>query len=104
MNIYIQPIVEEFTEKYTVDELVYMLLKVGIPAAPISNIEKVANDPHIAGVREMFVEINHLVCGKVKVTGNQLKFSDTKVKIDRSSPMLGEHNESYIKRIFKFLE
>lgn len=96
-NAKLRFIIEEFTKKYNVDELVDMLLKVGIPAAPINTIEKVVNDEHIAKAREMFVPITHPIAGKVMVTGNHLKFSDTKIKIDKSSPLLGEHNDIIFK-------
>ena len=62
----------------TIDETVDMLLAVGIPAGPINTIDRVVKDPHIAGAREMFVELDHPVAGKMKVTGNQIKFTNKK--------------------------
>ncbi|MHB8061604.1 MAG: CaiB/BaiF CoA transferase family protein [Ruminiclostridium sp.] len=89
----VKPIVEEWTMTKTVGELVDMLLKAGIPAAPINNIEQVVNDPHIAGAREMFVEVDYPIAGKIKVTGSHIKFSETKTEIRTPSPQLGQHNE-----------
>ncbi|MCX7781790.1 MAG: CoA transferase, partial [Negativicutes bacterium] len=55
----VKKIVEEWTCTRTVEEIVETLLAAGIPAAPIYSIDQVAADQHIAGAREMFVEIDH---------------------------------------------
>jgi formyl-CoA transferase len=84
--------VEKWTQQHKVADLVDMLLTGGVPAAPINNIEQVVNDPHIAGAREMFVEIEHPKAGKLKITGSHIKLSDTPPTIRVPSPALGEHN------------
>jgi crotonobetainyl-CoA:carnitine CoA-transferase CaiB-like acyl-CoA transferase len=84
--------VENWTQKHKVAELVEMLLTAGVPAAPIYNIEQVVNDPHIAGAREMFVEMEHPKAGKMKVTGSHIKLSHTPPAVRTPSPALGEHN------------
>lgn len=89
----VQPIVEEWTMTKTVAEIVDELLAAGIPVSPINNIEQVVNDPHIAGAREMFVEVDYPIAGKLKVTGSHLKFTETKTEIKTPSPLLGQHNE-----------
>lgn len=89
----LKPIIEEWTKDKTIDAVVEMLLAVGIPAAPINTIERVVKDPHIAGAREMFIELEHPKAGKMKVTGSHLKFSDTKTSIRQPAPILGQHNE-----------
>ena len=88
----LKPIIEEWLQDKTIDETVDMLLAVGIPAGPINTIDRVVADPHIAGAREMFVELEHPKAGKMKVTGNQLKFTNKKVEIKRPAPLLGQHN------------
>ncbi|MGI6084216.1 MAG: CaiB/BaiF CoA transferase family protein [Acetivibrionales bacterium] len=85
--------IEKWLEDLTVTEAVDMLLKAGCPAAPIYNIAQVVNDPHISGAREMFVEIDHPVVGKMKITGNQIKLSRTPVKYSRPAPLLGQHTK-----------
>ena len=92
----LKPIIEEWLKDKTIDETVDMLLAVGIPAGPINTIDRVVADPHIAGAREMFVELEHPKAGKMKVTGNQIKFTNKKVKIDRPAPLLGQHNEEIL--------
>jgi formyl-CoA transferase len=72
------------------------LLAIGVPAAPIYNIEQVVADPHIGGAREMFVDMVHPKAGPIKITGSHIKFSDTKCSIRTPSPALGEHNEEIL--------
>jgi formyl-CoA transferase len=88
--------VEEWTKTKTVAEIVDELLAIGVPAAPIYNIAQVAADPHIAGAREMFVDIVHPKAGPIKITGPHIKLSDTKPSIRTPSPALGEHNEEVL--------
>ena len=84
--------VENWTKQHPVAELVDRLLAAGVPAAPIYNIAQVVADPHIAGAREMFVDIEHPVAGKMKITGSHIKLSETPPSIRKPSPALGENN------------
>lgn len=92
----LKEIVEEWTMKRTVDEIYEMLDAAGIPCAPIYDIAQVANDPHIAGDREMFVDLEHPVAGKMKVTGAHIKLSGTPPTLRTPSPALGQHNDEVL--------
>ena len=74
-----------------------MLLDAGIPSAPINTIDRVTQDPHIAGAREMFVDIEHPLAGKFTMTGNQVKFTHNKATIRMPAPTLGQHNYEVLK-------
>ncbi len=89
----IKPIVEEWTKTQTAEELVSKLLEIGLPTAPIYNVKQVTEDPHIAGAREMFIEIEDPEVGKIKVTNSHIKMSETKAGFRSPAPMLGQHNE-----------
>jgi len=89
----LKEILEKWTCDKNIDDIVEFLLDGGIPAAPINTIDRVANDPHIAEAREMFVDLEHPVAGKMKVTGNQLKFTNNKVQIKIPAPTLGQHTQ-----------
>ena len=89
----IKPIVVEWTKTQTADELVYSLLEKGIPTAPIYDVKQVTEDPHIAGAREMFIEIEDPEVGKIKVTNSHIKMSETKAGFRSPAPTLGQHNK-----------
>jgi formyl-CoA transferase len=92
-NALLKPIVEEWTLARTSDEVVDALLAAGCPAAPINTIDKLVEDPHIAGAREMFVEVDHPRAGKMKITGAHIKLTGTKPEIRAPAPLLGQHTE-----------
>jgi formyl-CoA transferase len=85
-------IVDGWISQKTVDEAMRELSEAGVPCAPIYDIQQVVEDPHIAGARKMFVEMEHPVAGKVKITGSHLKLSDTPAAIRTPSPALGQDN------------
>ncbi|MFP3043916.1 CoA transferase [Treponema primitia] len=91
-NAALKEILEKWTVTKPIDEIVEMMLNVGIPAAPINTLDRVVKDPHIAGAREMFVEVNHPVAGKIRITNTHLKFSDNPAGVRIPSPTLGQHN------------
>ena len=95
-HVAVRALVEAWTQTKTAKEVVDELLAIGVPAAPIYNIEEVVNDPHIGGAREMFVDIEHPKAGPIKVTGSHIKLSDTKASVRTPSPALGEHNEEVL--------
>ena len=95
----LKEILEVWTVERDIDDIVEFLLEAGIPAAPINTIDRVVKDPHIAVAREMFVDLEHPVAGKMKVTGNQLKFTNRKIQITQPAPLLGQHTEEVFKEM-----
>ena len=91
--------IEEWTMQYTVDEVVDIVLSHGIPAGPIYNVKQITEDHHIAEVREMFINIDHPVIGKMTVNGCPVKLMDAMPRINRPGPTLGQHNEEIYKAI-----
>lgn len=92
-QVKLKGIIEGWSTTKTVDELVSTLLTAGVPSGPIYNIDKMTQDQHIAIARQMFAEINHPIAGKVRLTNQPIKMSETQTGIKTSSPMLGQHNE-----------
>jgi formyl-CoA transferase len=91
-------IIEKWSAGKTVDDVVNQLIENGVPSAPVQNIEQVVNDPQVAA-REMFVDVEHPIAGKVKITGNNIKMSETKTEIRTHSPLLGQHNEEIFSKM-----
>lgn len=89
----IKPLIEQWTRVHTVDEIVEKMLAAGVPASPINTVDRLVVDPHIAVAREMFVDVNHPVAGKTKLTGCHIKLGATPARIAAPAPLLGQHNE-----------
>jgi crotonobetainyl-CoA:carnitine CoA-transferase CaiB-like acyl-CoA transferase len=92
-------IVTEWTSKRTIKEIVELLLSRSVPCAPIYTIDEIANDPHIAGAREMVVDVEHPLGGSMKVVSCPIKFSETKTAVRTAAPKLGEHTTEVLTRI-----
>lgn len=103
-NVDVKYIVEKWTKTQEVDACVEKLLASGIPAAPINTIERVVKDPHIAGDREMFVDIVHPKVGKMTITGQHIKLSETKAQIKTPAPLLGQHTYEVLNRVLGLSE
>lgn len=95
----LKEIINEWGKDKTAEEIVDLLLKAKIPAAPIYDIKQVYEDPHINKAREMFVEVEHPVAGTITITGSAIKMSKTPSEVWKRAPMLGEHNEEIYQEI-----
>jgi formyl-CoA transferase len=85
--------IETWTRRHTVAEVTEIVLSHGIPAGPIYDVAQIVTDEHIVKAREMFVEIDHPVIGRMTVNGNPIKLMETPPEIRRPGPLLGQHNE-----------
>src|SRR5215510_8026177 len=95
--VLIEELEKSFAKK-TADEWVDALLAVGIPAGPICNIEQALNSEH-AKAREAVMEFDHPVEGRVKSIGFPVKLSESKQRVRRHPPLLGEHNEEILSEL-----
>ena len=84
--------VEEWLKDIPVAEAVDRILAAGIPAGPIMDLEQISHDPHIAGARKMFTEIDHPTAGRMKLNSSPIKLSETAAELRAASPTLGQHN------------
>jgi formyl-CoA transferase len=90
----IKPLIEAWTSTRTIDEIVERMLAAGVPASPINTIDRLVSDPHIAGARQMFVDVEHPKAGRTRLTGGHIKLSSTPSRIQRAAPLLGQDNAS----------
>ncbi len=91
--------IEKWSMQYTVDEIVEKMLGKGIPAAPLYDVKQITEDAHIAGAREMFIEVEHPVIGRSRVNGNPVKLMDMMPRINYPAPTLGQHNEEVLEAL-----
>ena len=77
----------------TVKEIVDVMVKAGVPVAPVNSIVELAEDEHIAGARDMFPTLNQKGIGEFRVTNIPVRFSRSGLAPLESAPALGEDNE-----------
>lgn len=94
----LEPIISEITKTKTTEEWVKILDSVGHPVGVINTIDKVVNDPQVLA-REMIVEVEHPIAGKLKVAGNPIKMSLTPGFIEKPAPLLGQHTGDILKEL-----
>jgi crotonobetainyl-CoA:carnitine CoA-transferase CaiB-like acyl-CoA transferase len=72
-----------------------LLLQHGIPVGAINSIDQVVEHPQVKA-REMIVESNHPVAGKVKSVGVPVKLSETPGSVRQPAPLLGQHTDAVL--------
>ena len=92
-------IVTEWTSERGVEDIVAHLMSFSVPCAPIYSVDQVINDPHISEARQMILEMDHPLEGKMNVVACPIKFSTMKPTIRSTAPLLGEHSEEVMVNI-----
>ena len=87
----------------TTAEWMDVLEKGGLPVGPINTIDKVVHDPQVEA-REMIVEVEHPVAGKMKFAGNPIKLSATPGEVTVPAPTLGQHTDIILKDLLGWSE
>jgi CoA:oxalate CoA-transferase len=92
----VYPIVEEWVRGFaSIDEIVAILDKAGVPCDRVNTIEQAVNHPQMKA-RNILVERDHPTLGKMTVMNSGLHFSRTPADIYGHPPFLGEHNEELL--------
>lgn len=98
---------KEDCEKYIAmknrDEAVEELVAADLPASPIYQIDETVKDPHLAA-RNMFIDLQHPLAGKVRTVNNPIKFSLTPVERKTAAPTLGQHSKEILSRVLGLSE
>jgi len=87
----------------TTKEWQVVLDEAGVPNGPINYVDKVLEDEQVLA-RERIVEVDHPVAGPLKMPGIAIKLSKTPGAIEKSAPLLGEHNKELLKEFFDYSE
>ena len=79
----------------TSDHWLEILDAASVPAGPINDLAQVYDDPQVQA-REMMVETDHPVAGRVKNIGIPIKLSETPGRFQRPAPTLGQHTDEVL--------
>lgn len=82
--------------RFTTQELMDRMLAEGLAAGPINNIDQVVEDEHFNKVRGMYPEVNHPQIGKIRVTNQPVKMSETCPWVRGPAPVLGQHTDEVL--------
>ena len=97
----IDTMVQEWTRERTVDEMMAQLRAVDLPCSPVPAFSQVANDPQLAS-RDMQVEVDQLISGKLRVPGSVFKMTDTPGDATQQAPFVGQHNADVYSRLLGY--
>jgi CoA:oxalate CoA-transferase len=92
-----------WTKTMTTDEILDILKKSDVPCTRLPSFDEVCNDPHLKD-RNMIIEVEQEISGKVKTPGSLFKFSKTPGNIQYPAPLLGEHNIEILKEMLGYSE
>ncbi len=85
-------LIAEWTRQHTHYEVMGILQKAGVAAAPSFNYGELVSDPHVRE-RGCFTEVEHPETGKTTQPVPPWRLSATPARITRPAPLVGEHNE-----------
>ena len=85
-----------FTCEKTVQELVALLTRHEVPHAPILGIKDALSQPQ-AVAREMVVETDHPVLGKIPIVNRTITFPGNPHPAPTAPPVLGQHTDEILK-------
>jgi CoA:oxalate CoA-transferase len=83
------------TKLKSTSELEEAFEKANVPFATVNTIDKIVSDPQIAA-RNMLIEVEHPIAGKVKAVNSPIKMSKTPGVIKRVAPLLGQHTKEIL--------
>lgn len=71
------------------------IAKLGIPIAPIRNIEQTFHHPQAID-RQVVTEVDHPRAGRIKINSPAVRYGDGKMQVSRAPPVLGQDNEDVL--------
>ena len=94
----LRPLLERVLRTRSRQTWIEDLTAAGVPCGDVRNIAQVLADPQLAA-REMVVELEHMVAGKVRVLGIPTKLSETPGTVKNPPPALGEHTDKVLEEL-----
>ena len=99
----IDDVITAWTKTKTTQEIQDILKNADVPCTRLPSFDEVCSDPQLLS-RNMIIEVDQLLSGKVKVPGSLFKMSRTPGKIDYPAPFLGENNQEILAGMLGYTE
>ena len=94
-------LVRGMVKDMTRDEAVQYFVEIGMPVAPIYQVNECMEDPHL-NERGMFLDIEHPKAGRYRSVSFPVKFTETKTVVRSAAPLLGQHNREVLEGILGY--
>jgi crotonobetainyl-CoA:carnitine CoA-transferase CaiB-like acyl-CoA transferase len=94
----VNEMISQFTRQKRISELVELFTQHQVPHAPILGIKEALAQPQ-AVAREMVVQTDHQVLGKIPIVNRAIKFPGDEQPIPSAPPVLGQHTDEILKSI-----
>jgi crotonobetainyl-CoA:carnitine CoA-transferase CaiB-like acyl-CoA transferase len=94
----VNEMIGELTRRKTVAELAEIFTEYNVPHAPILGIREALAQPQ-AVAREMVVETEHAVLGKIPIVNRPIKFAGERQPVPAAPPVLGQHTDEILRDI-----
>lgn len=88
----LRPAIEQWASDRTSLEITVLLSSAGVPAGPVQDVAQLFDDPQVA-VREMLIDVDDPVVGRLTVAGNPIKLGGSPHVPRRTAPQLGADQE-----------
>jgi crotonobetainyl-CoA:carnitine CoA-transferase CaiB-like acyl-CoA transferase len=92
----VNEMISAFTQQKTVDELADLFTQYQVPHAPILGITEALSQPQ-AVAREMVVQTDHQVLGKIPIVSRSIKFLGDQQPVPTAPPVLGQHTDEILR-------
>ena len=92
------PLIESATRERDSAWWLEKLSDAHVPCGPINTLEQVFADPHVQA-RQMVIEQQHPVAGKVRTVRNPALFSESPLEYEQGPPVLGEHTDDVLRTL-----
>ena len=94
----LEPILSEALRQRPTEEWLREFDTIGLPCGPLNNIAQAAELPQVKA-REMLVEVEHPVIGKLPLANTPVKLSRTPGGIRGPSPSVGQHTDEVMRKL-----
>jgi crotonobetainyl-CoA:carnitine CoA-transferase CaiB-like acyl-CoA transferase len=88
------------TGKYTTHEVVEMMDRAGVPAAPVNTRARMPTDPQVLH-RGLVVETDHPSAGRIRSIRPTTSFSKTPSSLRSPAPRFGEHTDQILTELLE---